>query len=630
MIYLSSMITPIIKLKLKQAAKATLNIDIDENDIQVDNPSLESFGDYTTNIAMSLNQFLPKEEKQKPVSIAEKLANYLKQEDKQQLFEKIEVVEPGFINCIVSLSYLTNFLSKPIEKIKKPIHKEKILVEHTGPNTNKPLHIGHIRNATLGTAVLNILKESGYNVIAANINNDRGIHIIKSMYGYLIYGKKEELNQAVIDYKALLSEWKSSPEHWHTPQSKQMKPDHFVGYYYVLGNNDYEDSEKKDKEAGTNSSNAPYNQMQQMLVDWEAEEENVRALWLQNNNWFYQGMHQTLTDFGIHTPNDPSKYFDKEWYESEIYKEGKDIVFEKIGNGIITEFEDGHVEAVLEKYNLPNIVLLRKNKTSLYITQDIEMLRQRIKEDQNDKIIYLTDAGQNLRFKQLFAVGESLGIGKLDQMIHLGYGTVRLPEGKMSSRKGTVIVADQLLEEVKQKAKEKINQERSSYSEQEKEEISKSVALAAIKYGILKYNALSNIIFDIQNSISFEGDTGPYLQYTHARACSILRKIEKSTISNLEIKPEETDQFSEEISIMRHLIKFDEVIIKSSINYTPNYICEYLFNLAQKFNLMYANKQVLSEKNTSTQNLRLQITTKTRDTLHHGLNILGINAPEKM
>jgi arginyl-tRNA synthetase len=630
MIYLSSMITPSIKQKLKQAAKATLNIEIDEKDIQVDNPSLESFGDYTSNIAMSLNHFLPKEEKQKPSVIAEKLVNYLKQEDKQHLFEKIEVVEPGFINFIVSLSYLTNFLTQSVEKIKEPLHKEKILVEHTGPNTNKPLHIGHIRNATLGTAVLNILKESGYNVIAANINNDRGIHIIKSMYGYLVHGKKEELNPATVDYKVLLLEWKSSPERWHTPQSKQMKPDHFVGHYYVLGNNDYEDSEKKDKEADTNSPNAPYNQMQQMLVDWEAEEENVRALWLQNNDWFYQGMHQTLKDFGVHTPNDPSKFFDKEWYESEIYKEGKDIVFEKIGNGIITEFEDGHVEAVLEKYNLPNIVLLRKNKTSLYITQDIEMLRQRIKEDHDDKVIYLTDAGQNLRFKQLFAVGESLGIGTLDQMIHLGYGTVRLPEGKMSSRKGTVIVADQLLEEVKQKAKEKINQERSSYSEEEKEEISKSVALAAIKYGILKYNALSNIIFDIQNSISFEGDTGPYLQYTHARASSILRKIEGTALSNFEIKLEETDQFTEELSIMRHLIKFDEVIIKSSINYTPNYICEYLFNLAQKFNLMYANKQVLSEKNTSTQNLRLQITTKTRDTLRHGLNILGINAPEKM
>jgi arginyl-tRNA synthetase len=471
----------------------------------------------------------------------------------------------------------------------------------------------------------------GNKVVAANINNDRGIHIIKSMYGYLVYGKKQE-EPGERDYKKALQLWNDHPELWHTPESLQLKPDHLVGKYYVLGNNDYEDSEKQLEEGAVPDPSAPHNQMQQMLVEWEDAEPLIRKLWQQNNDWFYQGRNQTLKAYGIKSPNDPSKFFDKEWYESQVYKQAKDIITSHLGNGVIKECEDGHVEAILEKYGLPNVVLLRKNKTSLYITQDIELMRQRIKEDHNDTVTILTDSAQNLRFQQLYAICEALEIVPLSHMVHIGYGMVRLPEGRMSSRKGTVIVADELLQQVSDKALEKINHERAEYSESEKQQISSQVAIAAIKYGILKYNPMSNIIFDIEKSLAFEGETGPYLQYTHARATSIIRKYQDKfgTVATESDKSGVLELSSEEKSLVRHLQKFSDWIEKSQSSYSPNYLCEYLFTLAQKFNLFYAHCQILNEEDPALRQQRLRITLKSQEILKTGLNLLGIEAPNKM
>ena len=509
-----------IKSNIQHAIDEVYGLQLESKDINVDHPIVEEFGDYTSNIAMKLVKLLSPERKSNPIDIAESLAKYLKASDSKELFEKVLIVPPGFINITIRIS--------DMDKIKKenfqlPETHKTVLIEHTGPNTNKPLHIGHVRNATLGSSMAAIAVAAGQKVLAANINNDRGIHIIKSMYGYLKYGRNYN-NNITFEYKAALAEWSKDRSKWATPIDKNLKPDHFVGYYYIQGNNDYEESEAQVKVTGLERPEAPHIQMQNMLVNWEENETSIRELWKQNNSWYYEGMHQTLKALNIKSPNDQSKFFDKEWYESEIYKSGKDLVINKIGNGVITEFEDGHVEAVLERYNLPNIVLLRKNKTSLYITQDIELLKQRIQDLGQDIVVYLTGNEQNLRFQQLFATAEALGIGKRSQMVHIGYGAVRLPDGKMSSRKGNVITADGLLEEVTAHAWQKINQERSEYSDIEKEEISRQVAVAAIKYGILKYNPMSNIIFDIQSNISFEGDTGPYIQYTYARARSISRK----------------------------------------------------------------------------------------------------------
>ncbi|MDQ3098243.1 MAG: arginine--tRNA ligase [bacterium] len=615
-------------------------VELKASDINVDFPTVEGHGDYTTNIAMVLIKSLPKESKQPPLDIANKIANKLSEVDNHDNYEKVEAVAPGFINITLSLAALDSFigtsLDSQLETIKQLYHDdEKFLIEYVGPNTNKPLHIGHLRNASLGHSLLNMSKVIGKNVFAANINNDRGIHIIKSMYAYLMYGKKDQNRplEKFVNYKEALAEWKKDNNAWQTPEAQNMKPDHFIGYYYILGNTDYEVAEKLAETSMNNDPQAAHNQMQQMLQDWENNESDIRTLWENNNKWFYEGMHQTLRNFNIYSPNDPDKFFDKEWYESEIYKSGKDVILEKIGNGIISEFDDGHVEAVLEKYKLPNIVLLRKNKTSLYIVQDIEMLRERIKDYHMDKVMYLTAAEQNLRFQQLFAIGESLGFGTLDQMIHLGYGMVRTPEGKMSSRKGTVILADELISEVEEKAIEKINEQHDDYTQEEKEKISRQVAIAAIKYGILKYNALSNIVFDSESSISFEGDTGPYLQYTFARTASIVRKYNEKfpglePISNyLNL----SDKLSvQEEDLLRHLYKFPETIVKAAQQYSPNYLCEYLFNLSQKFNFFYTTKPILNEENTSIRELRMLITLKTNAIIKKGLLLLGIEAPEKM
>ncbi len=619
-----------IQKTISQAIKQLFEIEVAPHAIDVDHPSLDTFGDYTSNIALKLVKDLPV--KMPPLKIAEKIADHILQENKD-MYESISAVNPGFINFTLNQKVLQEEIGKDLairlnEMIELRPSKERVLIEYIQPNTNKPLHIGHLRNAALGMSLLNIQQAAGNKVISANLNNDRGIHIIKSMYGYLVHGRTDgEINRA---YNTLIEEWFTNRDRWHTPDTLKLKPDLFIGKYYILGNTDYEQSEKQAEESGTKNDPAlPFNQMQQMLIDWEASEEKVRALWQQNNDWFYKGMHETLRKLGIKSPNDPSKFFDIEWYESEIYKAGKDIVISKIGNGIITECEDGHVEAILEKYNLPNIVLLRKNKTALYIIQDIEMLRQRLQEMKLDKVIYLTGNEQNLRFQQLFAIGESLDLGNLEQMVHFGYGMVRTPEGKMSSRKGNVISADELIEEVKNAAREKINQERADYSEQEKDEISNTVAIAAIKYAMLKYNPMSNMVFDLETSISFEGDTGPYLQYSHARTNSLLlkynEKYTEATHSRENIVLE-----GDELSLLRHIYKYPEVVEKAALNYSPNHICEYLFNLAQKFNLFYTNNRLIGEENASKRESRLLTTRKTQEVLAHGLGLLGIQAPGKM
>jgi arginyl-tRNA synthetase len=628
----------VLKTWISQSITEQFGLAIAEDQITVEQPTLQAFGDYTSNIALTIVKLLPKEDKQSPMIIAEKLVKNLQQKDNQSVFSSIQFVAPGFINFTFSSEYLCSFLKS--DQLNKDISSleqnsissnQKILVEHTGPNTNKPLHIGHIRNAILGNSIINILKKTGHNVFAGNINNDRGIHIIKSMYGYLIFGKIENSNPQT-DYNHLLDEWTRHPELWKTPESMNLKSDHFVGHFYVLGNTAYEDSEKAAIDNNSSLPNAPHLQMQQMLIDWEAAESRIRKLWQQNNDWCYKGMHQTLKEFGVSTPNDSHKFFDTEWYESDIYREGKDIILEKLGQNGITEFEDGHVEAVLEKNNLPNVVLLRKNKTSLYITQDIELMRKRIKEDQYDQVVILTDASQNLRFQQLFAVCQALDIAPLSKMKHLGYGTVLLPEGRMSSRKGTVIHADNLIAEVVAKAKEKINEERSTYTEDQKDQISKQVAISAIKYGMLRYNSLSNITFDIENSISFEGDTGPYIQYTHARACSILTKYSAANpnVDTLSFSDTSVSLEAEESVLVRTLHQYLDVLQSSAKNDSPNYLCEYLFNLAQKFNHFYTTMPIIGEKDVSKQLLRLRITHATIYVLKDALSLLGIQAPEQM
>ncbi|MDQ3239542.1 MAG: arginine--tRNA ligase [bacterium] len=626
-----------ISIEIKQNIKKTImdlySIELDDSQFQVDAPSVPGFGDYTSNCAMIVVKMLPQEHKQSPINIAKNIADLLSKGDKQGMFSSIQAAHPGFINLTLSLSYLNKFMNSSLlndlELLKSHNNNTKTtLIEFLSPNTNKPLHIGHTRNALLGQAFVNLQKIVGNRVTSANLYNDRGIHIIKSMYGYLMHGSLEE--KVFSSSIEALDRWDENPQEWKTPKLLSLKPDHFVGQYYLLGNTEYDKAEEEENKSGTIDESSAKSQMQRMLVSWEGNDLKIRKLWKLMNDWAYLGINQTLDVFGIKSPNDANLTFDLFWYESNIYNKGKDTILANINNGVIIEDVDGHVYANLSTYNLPDIVLLRKNKTTLYIIQDIEMLRERILDFQFDKVIYLTANEQDLRFKQLFAICESLHIGNNSQFKHIGYGTIRRPEGKMSSRSGNVILADDLLDEVTTHAREKLNTERIDYSEEDKSKISTEVALAAIKYGILKYNAMSNITFDIEKNISFDGDTGPYLQYTHARTCSLLRKNGGTVHKNSHYDKIDLDLLADELSVARILSKYSEVLSISASSYNPNYLCEYLFSLAQTFNQLYANKQILSENNSDLRGIRIQLTHKTKDTLSSGLNILGIVPPEKM
>jgi len=621
-----------IKEIITKIVKEQFRINPDPDDIKIDHPSLKIFGDYTTNYPIIITKKEKLQSKRSSIEIANIIANELKKKIDPYKIAKIETAQPGFINMVLADDVVLDALKKNNnQKIKEKEKKneKKVIIEHTSPNTNKPLHIGHLRNASLGNAIVNIREYCGEKVIAGNVYNDRGIHIIKSMYGFLKYGKREDTQNKSEYYKIMLKKWFENKEWWHSPESKNQKPDHFIGDFYILGNNDYEESETRANQIGMSSSEDPHEQMRQMLVDWELEEPMIRALWKQCNDWFYQGIEQTLSKYNITTPNDTKRHFDKIWYESEIYKEGKDIIMQNLNKGVIKEHDDGHVEAILEKYSLPNVVILRKNKTALYITQDIELMRKRMQEDKADEVIILTSAEQNLHFQQLFAICEELQIAPQKKMTHIGYGTVRLPEGKMSSRKGTVITADMLFELVKEKATEKINTEEREYAESEKNQIAEQVAVAAIKYSMLKYKPQSNIIFDIEKSIAFEGDTGPYIQYTHARATAIKRKY-RERYGDIETEPPKRAMTDSEREVAKLIYKFDEYMQKAAKANAPNYICEYLFNLAQKFNEMYAHESVINEKDVQVREQRYLICKKTAETLQKGLNVLGINAPTKM
>lgn len=621
----------IFKGYLLNALKTCLLADISPDEVQVTIPSHQAFGDYTSNCSLLLYKKYAKQHYQSPIEFANAVVSHLYQLDDQKLFDVFEVKSPGFINAKLSIKHLIQSLTQP--QSQQFVSDQKILVEFVGPNTNKQLHIGHVLNAVLGHSLINILRRAGYTVYAGTISNDRGIHIMKSMYGYLKSAYAENLKKDPqsdglttsyldeLDYKILLEQWLQNPKLWKTPKDLDIKPDHFIGWCYIQGNQLAESSESAQEE------------MQKMLRAWESGDTDVRTLWMQTNTWFYEGYHQTLHNLNIYASIDKKNFFDYVWYESEIYKRGKDIILENIGNGLIKEYEDGHVEAELEeKYGIPNIVLLRKDKSALYITQDVELLRNRLEDYNFDKVIYVVDYRQTLQFNQLFKIVASFGIEKAINCLHKSYGEVRTPQGPMSSRKGNIITADWLIAETQKRALAEINNEQGNIQQTEKEHISQHVALAALKYGLLKFNSITNIIFDINKNVSFEGDTGPYIQYTYARCCSILKKIQGNAQHyNLNLESINNHQnLAEELVLLRHLEKFDIIVDNAAQEMLPNIICEYLYDLAQQFNNIYATKPILKEENHQIKQLRIFTTDFTKKILFEGLELLGIKPLEKM
>ncbi len=568
-----------------------------------------------------------------PIEIAQIISKQL--EFDSNVIEKIEVAGP-FINFFVNKSVLTKkTLTEILEKEdlfgSNNIGKgKKIVIEFSSPNTNKPLHIGHVRNNSIGDAIANICKALSFEVIKYSIINDRGIHICKSMLAY----KKWGLNR--------------------NPKEEGIKSDHFVGQFYVLFNKKLQEDSSLELEA------------QNLLKKWEQGDSETIALWNKMNSWVYQGFEKTYLDFKVS--------FDEFFYESQIYKQGKELIDEGLSKGVFLE-KDGAIIAPLKKFNLPDKVLIRSDGTSIYVTQDIYLAKLKFDKYGFDQAIYVVGSEQNLYFKQLFSVLELLGFEWSKKLHHLSYGMVYLPKGKMKSREGTVVDADNLLnelislaveelkkryslsnEELLQKkkelekrfnvnelksetAKEKIKKELSLKVEELKEfgllgrkefeKRAKAIALAAIKFYMLKIDAVKDIHFNPKESVSFEGETGPYIQYSFARAKSILNKSEineKSLMkANFSLLKNE-----KELELINLLSTYPEVIKDSFNSLSLHKLCHYLIELSSLFNSFYQSVSVLNADSESLRNARLALVKAVSIELKNGLSILGIDVLEEM
>ena len=488
-------------------------------------------------------------------------------EKKFSLIKKIKSQGP-YVNFYADWEKLGKFIIKNSMKKKysKGNYKEKIIVEYSSPNTNKPLHVGHLRNDSIGMAVSNILEFMGNKVLRTEIINDRGVHICKSMLAYKKWGKEK---------------------------LPTKKSDHFVGDFYVL----FEKRKTPELE----------NEIKKLLIKWEKGDKKTISLWKKMNKWVLDGMKETYKTFG--------SYFDFVTFESKIYKKAKPILDEGRRRKIFTENEKGDLEAKL-KPELPDKTVLRKNGTSVYVTQDLALAKIRFEKYKPDKIIYVVATEQNLHFKQLFSILSKLGY-KMN-LHHLKYGLVNLPSGRMKTREGNVIDADELITELKNLASKEI-QKRENPDKKIIEERSLKIALASIKYFMLKIEPQKDILFDIKKAISFEGDSGPYLQYTYARCFSILKKSKK--------KPS-VKKFSEkEIELIKKISQFPELVKKSATELKPNYIANYLSELCAIFNTYYHENKIIDSKN---EEHGLSIVNSVKNVLGIGLKLLGITPLERM
>lgn len=479
-----------------------------------------------------------------------------------------------------------------------------IMVEYSSPNTNKPLHLGHIRNNLLGFSVSRILEANGNRVIKANLVNDRGIHICKSMLAWKLYGNGE------------------------TPQSSGMKGDHLVGKYYVEFDKHYKAQIKELMEAGKSEEEAKRTapimlQAQEMLRRWEAKDPEVYSLWQTMNSWVYEGFDVTYKALGVD--------FDKIYYESQTYLLGKDIVQQGLDKGIFFRKEDNSVWIDLTADGLDQKLLLRGDGTSVYITQDLGTAFRRFKDNKLDDMIYVVGNEQNYHFQVLKLILKKLGYDWSDNITHLSYGMVELPEGKMKSREGTVVDADDLIADMVATARE-MSQELGKLdgcTEEEANDISRMVGLGALKYFILKVDPKKTMLFNPRESIDFNGNTGPFIQYTHARIRSVLRKaaeagIEyKGRVSGIELLPEE-------IELVKMLSDYPAVVASAGESYSPAVIGAYVYDLSKLFNSYYHDHSILHEEKEKVRRIRLQLAEQTARVIRSGMWLMGIEVPERM
>lgn len=580
-----------------QAVKSDFNIDLESVEFQATRK--EFAGDITV-VVFPMLRFI----KGNPVQIGESIGKYLV--DKVSEVKAYNVVK-GFLNIEISDSYYTNFFNsiKGNETFgfRKPETEEKaIMVEYSSPNTNKPLHLGHVRNNLLGYSVAEILKASGKKVYKTQIINDRGIHICKSMLAWEKFGNGE------------------------TPESTSLKGDKLVGNYYVKFDQEYKKEIQNLVNQGLSEDDAKKNaplllEAQKMLLAWEAGDKEVVSLWEKMNGWVYEGFNETYKNLGVD--------FDTLYFESNTYLLGKEFVAEGLQTGVFQQQEDGSVWCDLTEEGLDKKIVQRADGTAVYMTQDIGTAIQRIKDFPDvGGMVYTVGNEQDYHFQVLFLILKKLGFEWAKNLYHLSYGMVDLPSGKMKSREGTVVDADDLIEDMASTAEE-ISEELGKldgYSNDEKKALYKTIGLGALKYYILKVDPKKRILFDPKESIDFQGNTGPFIQYTYARIQSILRKADLNVsfdVDSLSLHPKEKE-------LIKQIQLFPEVVQNAADNHSPALVANYIYDLVKEFNSFYQNVSILGADNENEKALRVQLAKTVANTIKNGFGLLGIQVPERM
>ena len=592
----------ILIANIAAAIEALYGQQITADKIQLQKTRKEFEGDFTLVVFPFLSL-----SRKRPEETAQEIGEYLTKNEK--LIASCNVIK-GFLNLCIDSSYWIELL-QTIGSTGNwgitPVTEESplVMVEYSSPNTNKPLHLGHIRNNLLGYALSNIIEANGNRVVKTNIVNDRGIHICKSMLAWQKWGNGE------------------------TPASSGKKGDHLIGDYYVAFDKHYKEelaqaiangATKEEAEA----SSALMAEAREMLVKWEQGDEEVRNLWSTMNGWVYEGFDDTYKTLGVS--------FDKIYYESDTYLVGKETVLGGLEKGIFYRREDGSVWADLTSDGLDEKLLLRSDGTSVYMTQDIGTAQLRFRDYPIDKMVYVVGNEQNYHFQVLSLLLDKLGFSWGKGLVHFSYGMVELPEGKMKSREGTVVDADDLMQEMFDTAREtsaELGGKLNDLSPEEAEKTIRIIGLGALKYFMLKVDARKNMLFNPRESIDFNGNTGPFVQYTYARTRSILRKAEESGFDAAGVAAPAAIS-DKERSLIRMLYDFPAVVRQAGTDYSPSVIANYAYDLAKEYNQFYHDYSILREEDAAAKAFRIQLTDNVGKVIKTAMNLLGIEVPERM
>ena len=600
-------IESIISCSVIEAVKSLYGQEVAPKMVQIQKTKQEFEG----NLTLVVFPFV-KISRKKPEDTAQEIGQYL--QDKCSAVASFNVVK-GFLNLVIAqsawLQLLADIDANPKYGEKKADDNSPlVMIEYSSPNTNKPLHLGHVRNNLLGWSLAKIMEANGNKVVKTNIVNDRGIHICKSMLAWLKYGNGE------------------------TPETSGKKGDHLIGDYYVAFDKHYreqvkqltaqyssegmgeEEAEKKAKEEAPLIKEA-----HEMLVKWEQNDPEVRALWEKMNNWVYAGFDETYKALGVG--------FDKIYYESQTYLKGKAKVEEGLAKGLFERHEDNSVWADLTNEGLDQKLLLRSDGTSVYMTQDIGTAEMRFKDYPIDKMIYVVGNEQNYHFQVLSILLDRLGFKWGKELVHFSYGMVELPNGKMKSREGTVVDADDLIATMIADAKQTSEElgKFNDMTDEERSEIARIVGLGALKYFILKVDARKNMLFNPEESIDFNGNTGPFIQYTYARIRSIMRKAAELNVEGGEVSAELSQK---EIDLIQKMSDYAGAVEQAGKDYSPSGIANYCYELTKEFNQFYHDYSILKEEDAQKRAVRLRIAANVAKIISNGMALLGIEVPERM